>query len=97
MEYFPARHQDLELWTGGQQRAHLLRRIDHLLKVVQQQQHLLLTQKGAHQVKQWVIGDFFDAKRLGDRRHDQSGVADGSQVDEKHAIGEGIAEFGGNL
>ena len=44
-----------------------------------------------------MIGDFFNAKRLGDCRHDQSGVADGSQVDEKHAIGEGIAEFGGNL
>ena len=37
MEHFPARHQHLELRTGGQQRAHLLRRTDHLLKVVQKQ------------------------------------------------------------
>ena len=40
-------------------------------------------------------GALFHAQRLGDGRHDQFGIADGSQVHERDATGEVVTEFGG--
>ena len=45
------------------------------------------------QVEQGLPCDLFDVKRLGDGRHDESGIAEGSQVHEIHPIGEQVTEF----
>ena len=86
-------HDHLEVWAGSEKICHLHGGTDHLLKVVQQQQEVLLVQECFQQVEQWLSCDFFDVERLGDGRHDQRGIADGSQVHEIHAIGEPVTQF----
>ena len=41
--------------------------------------------------------DFLDTERLRNGGGDEGRVADGRQVDEEDAVGEGIEEFGGDL
>src|SRR5258708_12616731 len=85
MQHFPACHQDLERWAGSEQGCYLLCRAHHLLEVVQQQQHLPLSQLLRETGEKRPATSFPDAKRLGDGWHDQGGIADRSQVHEKHA------------
>ena len=44
MQHLPARDEQLELRTGREQIRHLRCRLNHLLEVVQEEQHLLLLQ-----------------------------------------------------
>ena len=87
----------IELRTASQQSCHLDGSLDHLFKVVQQQQHLFLTQPCAHQVEQWLTGGLFETERLSNGRHDQFGIAEGCQIHKIDAIGETVTEFGGHL
>ena len=53
---FPAGHQDLELWTGAQQRLHQLGAcLNQMLAIVQDQQQLLCTQLGGQGPNERVI------------------------------------------
>jgi hypothetical protein len=47
MEHRAAGHQEFELWTGGQEIGKLRRGFDHLLKVIEDEQKLFVSQKGA--------------------------------------------------
>src|SRR5205823_2751521 len=87
----------IELRTASQQSCHLDGSLDNLFKVVQQQQHLFLTQPCAHQVEQWLTGGLFETERLSNGRHDQFGIAEGCQIHKIDAIGETVTEFGGHL
>src|SRR6266699_1646029 len=92
MQHFPARHQDLELWAGGEQSCHLLCRAHNLLEVVQQQQHLSLSQFLCETFQEYLATSFPDDKRLSNGRHDQGRITDRSQVHEKHATGKQLTD-----
>ena len=93
MQYLAACHHYLELRAGIKQVHHVHRRAGHLLKVVQQEQHLLLSQVLPETFQKGLARPFPDAQRFGDGRHNQRGVTDGGQIHEKHAIGEHITQL----
>ncbi len=93
MQHLAARHQYLEPRAGGEQVYYLYGCAHHLLKVVQQEQHLLLSQVLPQAFQQGLAHPFPHAEGLGDGGHNQFRVADGSQVHEEYAVGEGVAQF----
>src|SRR5436305_1404267 len=97
MQHYATGHHDLELWTGSEELCHLDGGVDHVLEVVQQQQELLLSEKHFQQVEQWLLGELFDVEHVGDGRHDEPGIANGSQIDEIHPIAKQLTEIGCHL
>src|SRR2546421_1044473 len=93
MQHLAARHHYLELWAGGQQLCYLYACAHHLLKVIQQQQQLLLLQLFSQAFKPGLTGCLPDVERLGDGGYDERSIADGSQIHEKYAVGEAIAQL----
>ena len=86
-----------ELGTAREQRCHLNGSLNHLLKVVQQQQQLFLSQRFAQEVKQRLTGSLFEAERLSNGGHDQLRITDGGQAHEKDAIREVIEQVSRHL
>ncbi len=97
MQHLATRRHYLELWAGSQQLCYLYPCSYHLLKVIQQQQRLLLEQLLPQAFKPGQAGCLPDVERLGDGGYDERGVADGSQVHEEHSIGKAIAQLGCHL
>ncbi len=97
MQCGAAGHQHFEPGTASQQRCYLDGSPDHLLKVVQQQQEIFLSQRGTHQVEQRLTWGLFEEKRLSNGGRDQPRIADGGQVHEIDAIAELLQEFGCHL
>ena len=76
-QQFAARDQQRQVRTGGEKLRELGRRLDHLLEVVEEEQHLPL----ADVVGQVVLG----AERLGDRLGHERGIAERGQPDPEDA------------
>ena len=72
-----ARDEEGEVGAGLKERGELGRRLDHLLQVVEEEQHLAL----ADVLGEAVLG----AERLGDRLRDERGVAQGGEPDPEDA------------
>src|SRR5260370_42023920 len=93
MQHLAAGRKDLELEASGQQVYHRLCCTNYLLKVVQQEQQLLLPQVLLETFQERLARSLADAERLCDSGHDQRAVADGGKVHEKHAVGKEVGEF----
>src|SRR5436305_3065600 len=93
VQYYPAGHDHFELWAGGKEVCHLHCRADHLLEIVQEQQHLLALQFVLQTLQERLTTHLTDAKALRDSCNDQRRIAYGSQINERDAIGELVAEF----
>src|SRR6266851_3428223 len=97
MQRLPTRHEHLELWTVGEQVRHLDSSAHHLLEVVQEQQDLLLAELFLETFQQRLTSHLRNAQHLSDGGHNQSGVAQGSQVYKNHPVCEAVREFRGQL
>src|SRR6266568_700248 len=97
MQHLATRHQDLELWAGRQYVYYLYACDNHLLKVVQEEEHVLVLHLLLHVLKQGLAGYFADVKRLSNGGHNERGIADGGQVHEKDAIGEAVTQLSCHL
>lgn len=75
--------------TGGDEIGQQRRGRGHLLEVVQQQEHLAITQGGGKAGRQRPRSSFRDAERLGDGGGDQLGVAQRGQRDPDRAVTKG--------
>jgi alkylation response protein AidB-like acyl-CoA dehydrogenase len=81
--------QDLDASARGQQwRYDVGRRRNHLFKVIQHEQDPPLTQRPEQRIQERVAGLFADAQRRGQTGHDQTRIADRTQVDADGAVGE---------
>src|SRR5437763_84536 len=78
------REEVFDLWSGGHD----------LLKVVEQQQQALVSQKLVHQIEQEEPFTLFERKMLGDGWQEQVRVTDGSKGDEVDPICEIIGQGG---
>jgi hypothetical protein len=63
-----------------------------MLEIVEDEQHLLVSQGRLHLFCQCGVRLLTQAQRLGDYTGNERRVADGSQIREDHTIGEGCAE-----
>ncbi len=93
MEHLTARHQQLQARTGGQQFHEQWRCRHDLLKVVQHEQPVLLTQRPLQQF-QWRSGAALQAEGLHHGGKDQFGIVNGSERDEAGFIGEATLRLG---
>src|SRR5437764_352906 len=92
MQHFPTGHDDLELGTGSEQLCHLHASADHLLKVVEHEQGVLVMERGFQQIQTRLRSALFDLESLSYGGQNEGGLTDGSQVHEVHPIGEHIAQ-----
>src|SRR5947208_15787436 len=97
MQNLATRHQDLELWAGSQYVYDLYVCGNHLLKVVQEEEHVLVLQLLLHVLKQELTAPFADVKRLSNRGHNQSGITNWAHDHDKDAIGEAVTQLGCHL
>src|SRR5215469_1842522 len=97
MQRHPTRHHDLQLRAGTEQLCHLQSGIHHLLKVVQQEQQVLLSQRRFQELEEGLSSDLFDLECLSDGRDDELNIAQERQVDEEDAINESVAQLSGHL
>ena len=88
MQHLPTRDQHFEMRADGEQVSYVHSCTYHLLKVVEQQQHLPLTEKDLKLFEQRPLSRFPQTERLGDGRDDQIGIADGGQRHEPDPVGE---------
>src|SRR5260370_33400453 len=93
MQHLSTRHQHLEARAGSQQVYNLYTSINYLLKVVQQKQHLSLTQNVLQTFQKEWVSPFLNAECLSNSGHNQCGIANRSQVHEKDTIDEEITQL----
>ena len=84
----PAGDQHLEERCRRQQVTHQRCGREHLLKVVEHEQQVLIPEIAFETLGQRLASDFLDPKRLRDGSDHQVGLRDGRQLDEKDAVGE---------
>ena len=96
-QHFPAGDQHFQAWRSAQELAEQWRGIDHLLEVVQHQQHLFPAQVVFELFLQLAAGGFAYVEGLGDRLQHQRRIAQRRQGDEKHPLLEFIHHVGGGL
>ena len=58
---------------------------------------MLVTQKHVQQVRQGLLGNLLEIKRLGDGRHDLIRVADGRQRNEAYTVCKVVQQLGSDL
>src|SRR5438876_6670949 len=83
MQHLATRNQDLELWAGRSQVYYLYACGNHLLKVVQEEEHVLVLQLLLHVLKQGLAGSFADVKRLSNGGRNQSGITNWARFTKK--------------
>jgi hypothetical protein len=88
--------EDLQCRAGGEEGGDAGGGLDHLLDVVEEKQELTGLERRRHRRGQWPVSAFAHAERLGDRRRHQRRVADGGEVDEDGAVGEGRGDVVGD-
>src|SRR5256885_15054058 len=75
-----AGHEDLDGWTSQEQFHQRRRGLDDLLKIIQQQQEVFITQEGFERLEQRTFLGISQAQRLCDGGHDQLSVAERSKL-----------------
>ena len=97
LEHGAAGDQDLHLRRGTEEVSHDGRRAEHVLEVVQQEQHHLVAQIPLHAVEERVRPGFSDPQGGGNRRRDQRHIAEGRQVNHPDAVWEGVEQRAGSM
>src|SRR5260221_6105909 len=97
MQYLAARNEHLELWAGREEIRHLRCCPNHLLEVVQKQQHLLRLQHLCKARQKRLSRSIPNAKRLGNSRHDQQRIVDRGERDKKYYPGEYLTKLYSDL
>ena len=97
VQTLPAAHQHLQIRARLQQIRNRRCRLGHLLKVVQQERQVLITQISFQEFEQRTWSGFLDPQCFGDDRNYQRRVPDRSQRDEANARGELSPEVFRNL
>src|SRR6266700_4734414 len=85
MQHLAARHQQLEVRTGGEQ-VHQSRRCRHHLLEIVQHEHQVLLKERRLQHLQWRLGAALQAKRLHHGGKYQVGILNGGERDEADPI-----------
>src|SRR5258707_862646 len=93
MQHLPACDESFERRAGCEQVCHLRCCSNQLLEVVQEQQHLLLLQGFRKAHGERLSHCVPDTKRPRDGRHDQHGIADGSERYKKHPLDEHVTQL----
>src|SRR2546422_11565835 len=96
-QHFTAGHEHPQFGTGLQQFSNQWRCSDQLLKVVEQEQNLLIPQRGLQQVEQRPGAGLSNAQRLSNGKNDEIGIDDGSQWDEVDTISKVLQQFRSDL
>src|SRR5260370_16810809 len=81
-------HQHLELWAGSQELREERSSWGYLLKVIQQQQEVLLSKEVFELIHHRLPGSFFQTQGMGDGRSNQCRIAKGFQGDAPGSIRE---------
>src|SRR5258708_15818300 len=81
-------HQHLQLWAGSQELREERSNWGYLLKVIQQQQEVLLSKEVFELIHHRLPGSFFQTQGMGDGRSNQCRIAKGFQGDEAGTSGE---------
>src|SRR6266566_10150769 len=97
MQHRAAGYQNLEVGTCCQQLRKPRCGHQHLLKVVEQQQQLLVFQVCFQEVEHRLIANLFGSKFLSDSGNDQVRIADGGQRNEADTVGEVIEQVARDL
>ena len=92
VQHGTAGHQDFEVRTSRQQIRQLRGCRHEVLKVVQQQQEMLVLQRGFQEGEQRLTSCLFDPEFLGNGGNDQLGITDGSECNEASAVGKLLAQ-----
>ena len=80
------------------ERAREVRRgAEHVLEVVEDQEHAALAEMVVQRLLQGAAARGFDAERLADRRHDERGVVDAAERDERDAVRELLHQLAADL
>src|SRR5207248_2287859 len=90
-------HEDGEVWATGQQVGQVRGGWQDLLEIVEQEQHVFITERGFEQIEQGPRCSLFEIEGLGDGGDDQGGVAEGGERNEVDAIGKVSEQVGGDL
>jgi hypothetical protein len=96
-ERHAAGHHDLEVPTGGEEVGYLYSSADHLLKVVQEEEHLLFSKSSFHDGQQSLLTTVFDVEHLSNCRDDQFRIVNRGQIDEENSIWERLAHVSDHL
>src|SRR6266516_946328 len=90
-------HEHFQLRARGQEVGQVWGCREDLLEIVEDEQQVLTTKRDFEQIEEGLSYRFFESERLRDAGHDQAGIADGSERDEKDTIGEVGEEVSGDL
>jgi hypothetical protein len=93
MQSGPTAHQHLQLWAGSQQVREQRSGWGNLLKVIQQQQEVLVTQEAFKLIYHGLPGGFSQTQGMGDGGSDQCGIAQRLQRDEADTSGEVLSQI----
>ena len=91
-----ARHEQPDPRAGAERLGEVEARREHLLAVVDDEQHLLVDQRVDHPRGDAAAGCVRQPQRARDLAEDKAGVLHGSQVDEDDAVGEPRRRLGGH-
>ena len=95
-EGHPAGRHDVQPRARGEERGDVQRRVDDLLEVVEQQQHLTLTDVARHHLLCRGVTVERDTEHAGHRRQDEDRGPDLAEVHEVHAVREVVAQLSGD-
>ncbi len=93
----PAADDDLRARADAQDVSHERRRGNHLLEVVEDEQHGVLADEIQEPLERRALAGFQEADRGDDGRGDELRLGHRIERDEEHAIGELLGDLGGDL
>jgi hypothetical protein len=83
----PARREELESRTRTQQLGNRRSRVEHLFAIIEQEEQLLWSKLGVERLERGSVSRWMNPKDLGNRRYNQSWVANRRKVNEASTIG----------
>lgn len=92
-----AGHEDLEAGAGREKVSDQRGGLNHLLEVIEQEEHLPVAQITLEALKERLLCALHDAERPGDGGGDEIGVRYGGQLDEEYAALELVHELRSRL
>ncbi len=97
MENRPARDQDAKPLGGLEELRRERRGVDDLLEIVEDEEHLPVSDRALEGLAEWLVGDLANVERRCDGRRNEPWVADGRQLDEEDTIRVSAQAFRGDL
>ena len=94
---FPAGRQQSETSTRREQQADLGGRLQDLLAIVQEDEHVHFVQPGNQCLQDGLPLRFTDIEGSGNSGHDMRGIRERSKIDKNYAIAEHLAHVAGDV